>query len=362
MHPDSFELDPDPVFAWKADGHTFAMRGAEPVAQARPAREQIRLGRAMLASAPAGSKLAGALPFDLSEPGSLWVGFPEQLYLENDECPRGQPSSLVELAEDADRDFTRFAREALQQLELGVLSKVVASRRFRVQNGSPFRPIKIFSRLSRDRAAAAFLCQSRGGTLVGASPEILVQKQGVEILSTPLAGSRSRALGDYAQATDILLHSEKDLREHQLVVDQILAALQSAGASTAEAAGPFVLGTERIWHLATDITGVLDADDTRDSLKMVELLHPTPAVCGTPSDRALEYIRHHEVETRGLYAGAIGWQDQNGDGQWRVTLRCGLIDGNIAHVASGAGLVAGSEINEELSETKHKAMTFIDAL
>ena len=121
-------------------------------------------------------------------------------------------------------------------------------------------------------------------------------------------------------------------------------------------------GTERIWHLATDITVNAPDADTRDSLDVVELLHPTPAVCGTPSDRAFEYILQHEKGQRGLYSGAVGWQDQKGDGQWRVTLRCGLIDGDIAHVISGAGLVSGSDIDEELSETKHKAKTFIDAL
>lgn len=216
--------------------------------------------------------------------------------------------------------------------------------------------------MSRDQAAAAFLCQTRNGTLVGASPEILVNKHGSKILSVPLAGSRSRSVGDQDQASDILLHSEKDLWEHQLVVDQIIEKIRSLRTSTVSLHGPYVKGTERMWHLATDIMVSTADADVRDPLEMVELLHPTPAVCGTPSGRAFEYILQNEEGQRGLYSGAVGWQDQKGDGQWRVTLRCGLIDGDTAHVISGAGLVSGSDIDEELSEAKHKAQTFMDAL
>jgi isochorismate synthase len=237
----------------------------------------------------------------------------------------------------------------------------VASRRFSMRQETPFVPLEVFSRLSRDGAAAAFLCSSPDGCLVGASPEILVCKTARHITSTPMAGSRSRRVGDRAQAAQILMSSEKDVREHRLVVDHIVTALRSKGADV-DARDPFVLGTERMWHLATTVTGVLAPGDTRDSVGLAEWLHPTPAVCGTPRDRAFRYIRRHEAGSRGLYSGVVGWQGQNGDGEWRVTLRCGLIDGDTVLVASGAGLVAGSDVQEELSMTKEKALTIIDAL
>ncbi len=208
--------------------------------------------------------------------------------------------------------------------------------------------------------------------LIGASPETLVTVSGGAVTARVLAGTFPRgadADGD-AAASDSLAHSGKDLNEHRFAVQSVVDALAGHTRTLQADAEPFVLELPNLWHLATDVAGELA--DHASALDLVAALHPTAAVAGTPTDAAIEVIRRIEPFDRGRYAGPVGWVDANGDGEWAIALRCAQIGGAaggpeghetipvVAH--AGAGIVAGSDPDTELLETRVKFRPIVDAL
>lgn len=210
--------------------------------------------------------------------------------------------------------------------------------------------------------------------LIGASPETLVTVSGGEVTARVLAGTfpRGADADDDAAASFRLSHSGKDLDEHQFAVQSVLDALAPHVSSVRADDEPFALELPNLWHLATDVEG--DIADHASALDLVAALHPTAAVAGTPTDAALEVIRRLEPFDRRRYAGPVGWVDANGDGEWAIALRCAQIGSDpvrghaefsdtipvVAH--AGAGIVAGSDPETELLETRVKFRPIVDAL
>src|SRR5690606_7692410 len=156
--------------------------------------------------------------------------------------------------------------------------------------------------------------------VVGASPETLVTVKSGVVSARVLAGTRGRGAhaSDDEAITAELLSSEKDRNEHRFAVDSVLEALKPH-TTTLEAADAFALELPNLWHLATDVRG--DLDGGASTLDLVRSLHPTAAVAGTPTPRAVEGIREIEPFDRGRYAGPVGWIDGNGDGEFAIALR-----------------------------------------
>lgn len=202
------------------------------------------------------------------------------------------------------------------------------------------------------------------GTMVGASPELLVRREGNRIYVNPLAGSIGRHSDP---ATDLarkegLAISEKDLREHSYVVNDIVRILRTYCDELDVPEGPSVIGTDALWHLSTYITGSL-RDPAITALDLSCALHPTPAICGHPTAAAATYIRELEPFDRGYFAGLVGWQRSNGDGEWALTLRCALQTGDRnLRLYAGAGTVMGSDPDSEIAETATKMETFMRAI
>lgn len=210
--------------------------------------------------------------------------------------------------------------------------------------------------------------------LIGASPETLVTVSGGEVTARVLAGTIPRGAdneGD-AAASFRLAHSGKDLDEHQYAVQSVLDALAPHVSTLRADDEPFALELPNLWHLATDVAG--EIADHASALDLVAALHPTAAVAGTPTDAAIEVIRRIEPFDRRRYAGPVGWVDAHGDGEWAIALRCAQIGGDpvrgfaefsdtmpvVAH--AGAGIVAGSDPETELLETRVKFRPIVDAL
>lgn len=207
--------------------------------------------------------------------------------------------------------------------------------------------------------------------LIGASPETLVTVRDGTVTARVLAGTRPRgadADGD-TDASVALATSAKDLDEHQYAARSVVAALRAHTSALAISEQPFTLKLPNVWHLATDIEGTLS--DAASALDLVAALHPTAAVAGTPTDAALDVIRRLEPFDRGRYAGPVGWVDGTGNGEWAIALRCAQFgfDGVdrqgpeipvVAH--AGAGIVAGSDPEAELLETRVKFRPIVDAL
>ena len=241
---------------------------------------------------------------------------------------------------------------AVSRIKAGELSKVVLARDLLATTPEP-----IDARVLLRRLAAAypdcytFACAG----LVGATPELLVRREGSRISSLVLGGTTSRR-GDPeadAEAGSALLASPKETEEHQYAVTSVTDALAPLCSTLSADPGPSLLALANVQHLATWVTGRLAGD--RSALALAAALHPAAAaVGGTPADRALQVIRELEGMDRGRYAGPVGWLDADGNGEWGLALRCAEIDGPRARLFAGCGIVAGSDPEAELAETHAK--------
>jgi isochorismate synthase len=216
--------------------------------------------------------------------------------------------------------------------------------------------------LARLRAAEPDAFTFAAGGFIGASPELLVARSGDRVRARPLAGTIARRsdAGEDQVAAKGLLESKKDRAEHALVVEAVRNALAPACTTLEIDPHPHTLATSKVWHLATNVSGRLRA--SVDALALASLLHPTPAVCGTPREAARAVIRELEQIERALYAGLVGWVDAHGDGEWAVVLRCAEMQGRIALLFAGAGIVADSDPEAELAETDAKFRSMLEAL
>ena len=205
--------------------------------------------------------------------------------------------------------------------------------------------------------------------MVGASPELLLRLRDRRLMSRVLAGTARRHAGEDALATARLASwlegSEKNNREHELARDSAITALEPL-CSVVEAPARFVLTLPNVLHLASDVTGVV-AGDT-GALALVDALHPTAAVCGTPTQAAARLIEEAESMDRGRYAGPVGWVDWHGEGEWCIALRSAQLPEagpgprSPARVFGGGGIMPDSEPVDELAETTAKMRPMLGAL
>ncbi len=260
--------------------------------------------------------------------------------------------------------YQRAVTQALTEIGQGDYEKVVLARALKYTTAEEFHPMGILNHL-RQRYPDCYsfsIASGRGQSFIGASPERLVRVAGGRMHTTALAGSapRGESASEDAALAQALLHSEKDLREHRLVLDFIIGRLADLQLKLEHAAHPRLLGLANVHHLNTPISATLPPGV--HILDLVGRLHPTPAVGGTPPAPALAAIARLESFPRGLYAGPQGWVDHRGGGEFFVGIRSALIDGRTATAYSGAGIVAGSEPDKEFAETEVKFKALIQAL
>jgi len=240
---------------------------------------------------------------------------------------------------------------AVDRIRAGDLRKVVLARDLRAQCSGEIDTRVLLTRLAaRFPGCYTFACAG----LLGATPELLIRRDGRQISSLVLAGTMARGgtEADDAALADALLSSAKNAEEHRYSVESVRSLLAPLCAELAVDDAPFLLQMADYQHLATRVQGVLDRDAS--ALALAASLHPTAAICGTPTDAALELIRELEGMDRGRYSGPVGWVDSRGNGEWGIALRCGEIDGSRARLFAGNGIVAGSQPSEELDETETK--------
>lgn len=203
--------------------------------------------------------------------------------------------------------------------------------------------------------------------LVGATPEMLVRLSKSLVTSRVLAGTIQKTGNedrDLALAAS-LAKSSKDLEEHEYAVKSVADALAPFCSSTNVPESPFVLHLTNVMHLATDVTGVLnDSAKSIDIFKLISQLHPSAAVCGTPTEVAKKLISQLEQMNRTRYAGPVGWIDGNGDGEMAIALRCGMLseDKKSIRIFAGCGIVAGSDPTTEFAESQAKLMPMRTAI
>ena len=257
-------------------------------------------------------------------------------------------------------------REALAAIASGEVSKVVIARDL-VGTVPANADLRRLVRILADGYPDTWIYAVDG--MIGASPETLVTVTGGTVAARVLAGTRPRGADarDDDAAAGSLRTSDKDGAEHRFAVDSVIDAL-NPHPSELRYGDPFALELPNLWHLATDVRGTLSGGAS--ALDMVRALHPTAAVAGTPTERAMAEIRRIEGLDRGRYAGPVGWIDANGDGEWAIALRGAQFapaePGSAAPRAvsahAGGGIVAGSVPEAELTETRIKFRPIVDAL
>ena len=253
---------------------------------------------------------------------------------------------------------------AIKSIKVGRLEKVVLARDQIARSDQPINVRSILQRLEIDYPSTwLFLVDG----LIGATPELLVRLSKSLVTSRVLAGTIQKTGNedrDLALAAS-LAKSSKDLEEHEYAVRSVADALEPFCSSTNVPESPFVLHLSNVMHLATDVTGVLnDSAKQADIFTLIEQLHPTAAVCGTPTDIAKQLISDLEKMNRNRYAAPVGWVDANGDGEIAIALRCGLLleDKKSMRIFAGCGIVAGSDPETEFAESQAKLMPMRTAL
>jgi isochorismate synthase len=316
----------------------------------------------------------GALPFDsdgaphiVLPKAARWSG-PLGAY------PRRPVGAAVSVEPVPSRTgYARAVASAVESLKAGDLRKVVLARALRLTMAAPIDVRTLLANLVSDNAAgftyAVDLPAATGRrTLVGATPEMLLSRTGTTVVANPLAGSIPRNPDPRQDEANgqALLASAKDHEEHRVVVEAVAEALRPFCRSLDVPATPSLISTTAVWHLSTHITGEL-RDPGVSSLRLAGALHPTPAVCGTPAPAARSTITALEPFDRGFYAGAIGWCDADGDGEWVVGIRCGELTEPQSGpptmtLYSGAGIMPASIPDLEVEETSAKFQTLLRAM
>jgi menaquinone-specific isochorismate synthase len=263
-----------------------------------------------------------------------------------------------------DSDWSRAVEEAVARIKAGDLEKVVLAQDLLARADKVIDPAALIQSLEAEYPSTwLFLVDN----LIGATPELLVRLSKSLVTSRVLAGTIRRTGDeerDFALAGS-LAKSSKDLEEHEYAVRSVAEALEPFASSTNVPESPFVLHLPNVMHLATDVTGVInDTASKVDIFKLVAALHPSAAVCGTPTDKAMNVISELESMNRGRYAGPVGWVDAHGDGEMGIALRCGQIspDHKSIRVFAGCGIVAGSSAEQELAESQAKLLPIRSAL
>jgi isochorismate synthase len=232
-----------------------------------------------------------------------------------------------------------------------------------VRTDIPAHPFDLVSQLRAGYPHSyTFGWQEGDSAFIGASPELLIARSGMDIRTNPLAGSEARGADDQEDIRlgHVLAASRKDQREHVFVVEDIRARLEPLTDELRVPAHPVLRKFPTVQHLSTEITGRLT--EPRSVVELADVLHPTPAVGGTPREESLLFLDKIEEIDRGWYAGGVGWCDRSGDGEVAVALRCGLMRGTTAYLYAGAGIVADSVPDEELAETRLKFRPMLDLL
>jgi menaquinone-specific isochorismate synthase len=280
---------------------------------------------------------------------------------------RSGPARLPSITpRTSDASFRAMVAESVRAVESGEVAKVVVARHVDVRMGDAIDVVALLRRWHRmEPTCSVFSMPTPHGHLVGASPELLVERSGLGVRSRPLAGTTDRAGESGSVLPRELLASTKDSAEHRMVVEAIGEALTPLCSELDVPTRPDLVHLHNITHLGTSVAGTLRRGpdgSAPTALALVAALHPTPAVGGVPRHQALDLISRLEPEARGYYAGAVGYVDGRGDGRWMIGIRAMTVNGADARLTAGVGVVAGSDPRTELAETSLKLTAAFDAL
>ena len=313
--------------------------------------------------------MVGAIPFDTTQPSELFIPERHETFSRKEKqhsaryAAQQPPLNITARREIPQQDeFMAMVARAAALTATPEVAKVVLSRLIEIATDAPVNSGELLERLIAQNPASYnfHLPLSDGGVLLGASPELLLRKEGTQFNSLPLAGSARRQPDDVLdrEAGNKLLASEKDRHEHDLVTQAMKAVLAPRSRHLTLPESPQLITTPTLWHLGTPITGECDAQE--NALSLACLLHPTPALSGFPHQVAKKLIAELEPFNRELFGGIVGWCDDEGNGEWVVTIRCARLYQNQIRLFAGAGIVPASSPVAEWRETGTKLSTMLN--
>lgn len=312
--------------------------------------------------------MVGAIPFDTRQPSALFIPEHCEHFSRQPQAAQQTNTGLnpvitarQEIPQQA--EFMAMVAQAAEATAQPGLDKVVLSRLIDITTEEPVDAAALMDRLvALNPTSYHFhVPLADGTTLLGASPELLLRKAGETFSSLPLAGSARRDRGDKARDFAIgeqLMYSQKDRYEHRLVTSAMYDVLKPRSSYLAVPEKPELITTSTLWHLATSIEGKASSPE-ENALSLACLLHPTPALSGYPHIAAREWIEKLEPFDRQLFGGIVGWCDDEGNGEWVVTIRCGTLNGKNIRLFAGAGIVPASSPESEWRETGVKLSTML---
>ncbi|HFG7809092.1 TPA: isochorismate synthase EntC [Salmonella enterica subsp. enterica serovar Java] len=314
--------------------------------------------------------VVGAIPFDTCQPSSLfipqyWQSFSRaEKQLSSRYLTRYQHLKVVERQDIPEQNiFEQMVAYISALTATSEVDKVVLSRLIDITTDADINSGMLLERLiAQNPASYNFHVPFEDGTvLLGASPELLLRKDGNQFTSLPLAGSARRQpdVELDREAGQRLLASEKDRHEHYLVTQAMKILLAGRSTELQLSASPQLIATPTLWHLGTSFEG--EAKSQENSLTLACLLHPTPALSGFPHQVAKDLITKFEPFNRELFGGIVGWCDAEGNGEWVVAIRCARLHKNQVRLFAGAGIVPASSPAREWRETSVKLSTMLNA-
>ncbi|MRS15446.1 isochorismate synthase EntC [Enterobacteriaceae bacterium RIT691] len=313
--------------------------------------------------------LVGAIPFDTTQPSALFIpehSEPFSRTAKQHSAPFAAelPSMRVTSRQEIPPQdlFMAMVQQAAELTATPKVDKVVLSRLIELTTDIRVDTGTLLERLIAQNPASFnfHVPLPEGGVLLGASPELLLRKDGTHYSSLPLAGSARRQPDSVLdrEAGNRLLASEKDRHEHDLVTQAMKKVLAPRSEKLSLPSSPQLITTPTLWHLATPIEGEAKANE--NALSLACLLHPTPALSGFPHEVAKTLIAELEPFDRELFGGIVGWCDAEGNGEWVVTIRCARVRENHIRLFAGAGIVPASSPLGEWRETGVKLTTMLN--
>jgi isochorismate synthase len=275
--------------------------------------------------------------------------------------PRDGESAVSSVAPP--EHFERAVGQATSQIRAGEFEKIVLAREVSLRREQPIDAFNAFAGLTESfPECTTFAVGGAETTFIGASPELLIRREGRRASTMALAGSARRGSDPETDTLlgERLLESDKDRGEHDIVVRRIERVLGRHSAWIAAGEQPELVKVKNIQHLATPIRAQLT--EPHPVTELASMLHPTPAVGGEPWPSVRAHIKQLEGFDRGWYTGGVGWTDLFEDGEFHVALRSAVIDGKQARLFAGCGIVADSDPSSELAETETKLQALLPVL
>jgi isochorismate synthase len=354
----SFEDEPEPAAQW----------------QNFPAA-LLRLPQVQLASRSDGCYLTlNALVDQSTDPASqaehllklsayLTEPFPEDTFPGANQSTDSPPGELIDVKPAG--EWKNLVGRAVREIRQGRFEKVVLAREARLSAAEPFDIALSLERLRRAYPTATIFAMAEGPKcFLGATPERLVRLCEGEVRTIALAGTypRGQTEEEDCRLGLELLASTKNRHEHAVVVQMLRTALSKVCSHIWVDTEPRLLKLSNVQHLYTPVLGRLTGQTPASVLRLLEALHPTPALGGFPRQSALKWLRENEGLTRGWYASPVGWVDARGEGEFVVAIRSALVDGSEARLFAGCGIMEDSEPEAEYSESCLKLKPMINAL